>query len=262
MTAKRFLIGFICLAIMFALAACSGAPGGVLPQEPLPEPEPTPEPTPEQYVWTIEIDDDCLQSIYGITVNSHCKASMSKVGGDDPYGVYNGELFMDFTTDLGEWADLLNALGGVSYDLDGSAGDSAFTMDFVPYEHQELLSFVNGTRETQPELAPLLEGTGMYINPALNLPEGDSDMFINMNLAGIASVSGTGDLNSGSGHADSIVGSYSASSSRAGMPCTILQLPDGRIQLTLYSTGGAEFDIKYYGTIDKVLESDTIAVAP
>ncbi|MEG1810739.1 MAG: hypothetical protein RR232_06795 [Clostridia bacterium] len=190
-------------------------------------------------VWTITIDDDCVAESMGVIISAQCHAVLSTVAGKEPIGSYSGGITMDFSVDSGRIGELLTSLGEKDLDFSATASNSALAMELIPYERQAMMDFVNSTRDELSVLEPLIDGKAMCFGDSIDLPEGDIDMLVDFRTGGFLNDAATGDK-------------QSAVTDAQGMPYSLLLLPDGRVQLTIYSGEGIAGDLIFYGVMDCV----------
>ena len=257
--------------LMLLLAACN--------QQGLPVTHPD-EPKPEEYIWTMTIDQqntEVLSEELGASAVFTLKLSMSKEGGDTPFGVYRGEVYYDQNVDFGMLAQFMD---GTDAGLWGRSDN--FEIDLGPYDKERMDAFraslaeqgrePGGTDETEagqepaeaasslPPPAPLVQTHAMHFGE--NIPFTEKDFSTNVSVPG-----GFLDIYNDGDTAHASVNLYEFGSASASgemtMPYSVtLDSNTGSDEMyvifTIYGGGGASFVFR--GTIDKVLLSDTIAV--
>jgi len=276
---KRIGLVILAIVLLTGLCACNaeeaagaGERAGASAESPL-----QPSPEPEEYIWTITIDDEqneVVDAEVGASIQSRLRLSMSKEGGDEPYGVYRGEIEYSYDLDFG----MLDAYLKTN-DANGWGKSDAFTIELLPYDEIDFEAFEAGvaavsgnlesageetesageTEETQsqalPSLAPLVNAYAMHLGDNLEFTEMDfsTDVSIPEGLLNFQSDNKTayGSVNLGSLFSASAGGEYST-------PYSIVlnnpaELP---VQFTLYG----EHNFVYRGTIDRVPLSETVSV--
>ena len=255
---------------------------------------PPPSPEPEEYIWTITIDEEqneVVDAEVGASMYSRLKLSMSKTGGETPFGVYRGEIDYSYEMDMGS---ILSAFLDAA-DTDGWGKNDSFEIELLPYDEIDFEAFEAGVAavfetgdetggeegalspslaplvseqpedteeaDTEPEpsgdpsLAPLQNYYAMYCGEDLVFTEEDFSTSVSM-PEGLLDFQGDGDYASGSINLGPL-GSYS-DAGEVMMPYSIMLIRPAEleVQFTLYGN----HNYVYRGTIDKVPLSDTIEV--
>lgn len=256
---KKLLIFVVTAFLLLALPGCEDPPGS----QNSPEPEAT-ETTEAKYIWTISIDGTKSRT-YGdgqLTANYTVHLSASMEGGESPLGEYHGEIRVEYEG-VPDEATLyaINFLKG-SYDFEGWGENDAYSFTMEPYDHTEIIGFVRDAYQgAGARLAPLLQGTGMYLAEDILWTDSDWEMWLSAGLTGIFGIDAQGDETGGSAHIYTPFGNDSAS--REGsvpLGCSIHFINENRVQFNIWRHGYNDVNLSFTGTLDKVLLSDTIPV--
>ncbi len=294
------MVLLLALTMAFALAACGGKPSGGRLSIPPPSGSSQGAGTAgrdnaqeeEGYIWTLTIDQEQTQVVdadVGASLFLKMKLSMSKEGGDDPFGAYRGELYYEQDTDFGILAAFLQ-----TSDAQIWGKNDAFEIELLPYDETRMEEFkessTSGAKESEgneeagaaeepdssepwrptlaplvpetsgPSLAPLIKNHAMHFAP--DIPFTEKDFGFDVSLPeGLLDVTG----NDGSYNASVDLREFGAMSISAEghQPYSITLTSntgsdDMYVIFTLYIHDGSTYVFR--GTIDKIPLSDTISV--
>lgn len=291
---KKILAPLLAVMMIFTLTACSDkTPGGRLS---IPPPSGSSQGAgtagqnsaqkEEGYIWTLTIDQEQTQVVneeVGASLFLKMKLSMSKEGGDDPFGIYRGELYYEQDTDFGKLASFLQTA-----DANIWGKNDTFEIELLPYDETQMEEFkestTSGAKESEdmeepdtsepwfpslaplvpetsgPSLAPLTETHAMHF--ASDVPFTEKDFGIDVSFPeGLLDVTGNdGNFNASVDLKELGVMSISAEGHQ---PYSItLNSHTGSDEMyvifTLYIHDGSTY--VFGGTIDKIPLSDTISV--
>ncbi len=241
------------------------------------------------YVWTITIDSAETVDMMGLLqVDYTMKLSCSHVG-PDIFGVYRGELEMDYTADLDTISALMELTGGsMDYDADGWFKNDNFLMQIEPYSKADDESWVNvyGTlpRDEDPMVQAILDDylgslmggagggeqdfeknnspAGQWFDWDFHMTEGDMSGFVAMTGIAYGTTDAYGSVDASGQNVQAsadafvpFVGRFSERYSgtiETPMPYTLEIYGEGQVVVTLYSANPSPITVKFYGTIDKI----------
>lgn len=293
---KKLFALLLTLSLVLALAACGDkTPGGRLS---IPPPSGSSQGAgtagqnsaqkEEGYIWTLTIDQEQTQVVdadVGASLLMKLKLSMSKEGGDDPFGAYRGELYYEQDTDFGILAAFLQTA-----DANIWGKNDTFEIELLPYDETQMDEFeeslTSGAKEPEdmeepnpsepwfpslaplvpetsgPSLAPLIEIHAMHFAP--DIPFTEKDFGIDVSVPeGLLDIHGGDDDDTYDASVD--LGEFGAASvsGEAPLPYSITLKSntgsdDMYVIFTLYLHDGSTYVFR--GTIDKIPLSDTISV--
>ncbi len=238
------------------------------------------------YVWTITIDDTATLSALGVAkVESRLRLNCSHVG-ETPYGVYRGEMSLDFNADISGARFLLGVIG-LSADEDSSGWfkNDRFVMKIKPYSDEDEKEFIDSfnadTGKDEKEKAAMdifnsvldklagneeseeRKATGLWYDWDHHMTEGDMGVYLKMTgglIYWFADTSAIVDKEGRSVDVDSIVGGFLIPSFKerytdpidSPFPYTLKIFEDDTVLFTLYNAKGGPLTLKWKGRIDRI----------
>ena len=248
------------------------------------------------YVWTLLIDETSHVKALGLAdVEYNLKLNCSHVG-ETPYGVYRGEMAMDFNGDCSGALTILKMMGFATVDdMKGWFRNDSFVMKLKPYDKNDEDGFIetfdrskDAVREEDAvgkELLNSLIGAlvsgeetderkpdGLWYDWTFHMTEGDMGTYLKIN-GGIIPIylgkaSGETDASGTSLDVDAKVttaftGTMSERYSEpidSPFPYTIKVYDDKDVLFTLYNAKGGPVTVTFKGTLSKIPVEDTIVV--
>ncbi len=230
---------------------------------------PTPAPREAGKMWTMTIDDHWEKPVeeqFGITLSSGMTLSMSKEGGDDPFGEYRGEIAFDYSMDMGSLGAMLSQMGAkLDYDLDGWGKSANFTLELIPFDADSYSKFLSDSAG-MPVAPPSPSGGRAYCKGEdFSFEDKDFSGTFDIDMGKLLGVSVTGNEKGAVGSGFSIAtGPISSAVEGGKLPWVVLLSDDGSVSFTFIGTaaeGQTPYDIMTYkGAVDNVPLDKTVKV--
>lgn len=248
------------------------------------------------YVWTILIDDTAHVKALGLAdVEYKLKLNCSHVG-ETAFGVYRGEMSMDFDADCSGALNILKLLGFSSEDdLKGWFRNDGFVMKLKPYVNSDETEFINTFDISQNELSAeeavgkeLLNAligafvtagekdertpSGLWYDWSFHMSEGDMGTYVKLNGGAfpiyLGNASASTDAKGSDLKADATVttaftGPISERYDEpidSPFPYTIKVYENNDVLFTLYNAKGGPVTVTFKGRLDRIPVDQTVVV--
>ena len=246
------------------------------------------------YVWTILIDDTSHVKALGLAdVEYKLRLNCSHVG-ETPFGVYRGEMGMEFDADCSGALNILKLLGFSSEeDLKGSFENDSFVMKLKPYQSIDEKEFINTFDISRNELSAeeaagkellnaligaFVSGSekdertpaGLWYDWSFHMTGGDMGTYVKFNGGAFplyyGNASASTDSSGSNLHSDATVttaftGPISERYDEpvdSPFPYTIKIYENNDVLFTLYNAKGGPVNVTFKGTIDRVPVDQTV----
>ena len=231
--------------------------------------------------WTLHFDEATVLDMMSLAVVDYDLELTATHTGADMFGLYTGEIGMEYSADLSGLQGFL-AMSGVDmdYSADGWFKNTGFKMELMHYNLKDEEHFIDSLKDpnitdeeralVQSYTAAMFAGVGsgskdfetektpvgLWYDWAFHMTEGDMSAYVNMNSA-MFSASATQDktAKTAEGYANAIfVGSIHESLSYADespFPYQIVVYESGEAVFTLRNPTESPIVVKFYGTLKK-----------